>query len=200
MIFYGSKSTHLHSEQASGIKCDHCNQQTQHTFSIYGKYAYIYWIPIFPLGQKGVSECNHCKATLAPKEMNDQLKFAYQNTKANAKTPIWYWSGAAIIALFIIYGVFSSQQHKNDVANYINEPLAGDVIEFKDDNYYSTVKISTITPDSIFLIDNDFQIDKQGKTNKIDKEKNYTTDPYSISTDRFKELFEEKIFLDIKRK
>ena len=118
--------------------------------------------------------------------------------KSKSKTPLWYWYGTTLIAL-LIFGIYNNQQHKIDVVNYINEPMAGDVIEFKDENYYSTVKISSITQDSIFLIDNDFQIDKQGQISKIDKAKNYTTYPYSISADRFKELFEEKIFLDINR-
>ncbi|SDX49336.1 hypothetical protein SAMN05444411_10660 [Lutibacter oricola] len=199
MIFYGSKGKHLHSEQASGINCDHCKQQTQHTISVFGKYAYIYWIPIFPMGKKVLSECNHCKATLEPKQMNEQLKLACQNTKGNAKTPIWFWSGGFIIAALILFAVYSGKQHDKDVINYKQNPQVGDVIQFKDQSNYSTVKIANITQDSIFLIANDYEISRQSKIYKIDKAKNYTSKPYAISKDRFLKLFDEKIFLDINR-
>ncbi len=99
MIVYGSRGKHLHSEETNPIHCSHCQGQRKHTISVYGRYAHIFWIPFFPLGKKGVSECNHCKITLAPKEMNEQLKLAFQNAKKNTKTPIWFWSLLLIIVL-----------------------------------------------------------------------------------------------------
>lgn len=67
MIFYGTKGSHLKSERVSSVNCRHCEQQTSYTVSIFGRYAYLYWIPVFPLTKKGVAECDHCKITLKPK-------------------------------------------------------------------------------------------------------------------------------------
>ncbi|MCH3884741.1 hypothetical protein [Tenacibaculum aquimarinum] len=52
MIFYGTKGSHLNSERKGGIKCDNCNEITNHNISVYGKYGYLYWIPVFPMGKK----------------------------------------------------------------------------------------------------------------------------------------------------
>ena len=199
MIFYGSRGTHLHSEQVSGIKCSHCEQQTTHTISVFGKYAHIYWIPFFSIGKKGVSECNHCKITLAPKEMNEPLKLAYQNVNNNAKLPIWYWSGLGVIAMIIGLITFSGSRHKTDTITYINEPQVGDIYEYKPTEYYSLLKVSSISQDSIFVISNDYEIERQSKLYKIDKAENYTTNPYGISKEKIKELFESKEILDVNR-
>ncbi len=199
MIFYGSKGTHLHSEQVSGIKCSHCEQQTIHNISIYGRYAHVYWIPFFPLGKKGVSECNHCKITLAPKEMNEPLKLAYQNVNSNTKSPIWHWSGLGVIVILIGLIAFTGSQHKKDAINYINNPQTGDIYEYKANEYYSLLKVSSVSQDSVFVISNDYEIEKQSKLYKIDKTKNYTAEPYGISKEEIKELFESKEILDVDR-
>ena len=172
---------------------------SKHNFSIFGRYAYLYWIPIFPLTKKGVSECTNCNITLEPKEMNDQLKLAYQNANGNAKTPITYWIGTLIIASLIGFGIYSSNQHDKDVVDYIEFPKTGDVVEYKSDVFYTTFKIIEVTNDSIFVIDNNYEIESQSAINKIDIKSNYTTEPYSISRERFKELFADKTLLDINR-
>jgi len=199
MIFYGSKGVHLHTEQVSGVKCSHCEQTSSHTVSIYGKYAHIYWIPFFPLGKKGISECNHCKATFEPKEMSESLKLAHKNVKGNVKTPIWHWSGIGIIAVVIGISGFLSAQHDKDVVTYIDKPKVGDVYEFKPNEYYSLAKVTSVDQDSVYVISNDYETEKHSDLNTIDKASNYTTEPYGISRKKIKELFKSKEILDVNR-
>jgi len=199
MIFYGSKGVHLHSEQVSGVKCSHCEQTSTHTISIYGRYAYVYWIPFFPLGKKGVSECNHCKITLELKEMSESLKLAHQNVKGNAKTPIWHWSGLGLVAVIIGISGFLSAQHDKAAITYIDKPLTGDVYEFKPNEYYSLLKVTSVDQDSVYVISNDYETERQSDLDDIDKASNYTTTPYGISKERIKELFESKKILDVNR-
>jgi hypothetical protein len=199
MIFYGSKGVHLHSEQAGGIKCSNCEQHSTHTISIFGKYAHVYWIPFFSIGKKGVSECNHCKITLEPKEMSEPLRLAYKNAKGNAKSPIWHWSGIGVIAAIIGLVAFNSSQHEKDVIVYINNPQLGDVYEYKPNDFYSLLKVTSVSQDSVFVIANNYEMEMQSSLYKIDKESNYTTEPYGISKERIKELFESKEILDVDR-
>jgi len=199
MIFYGSKGTRLHSEQVNGIKCSHCEKQTTHTFSIFGRYAHLYWIPLFPMGKKGVSECNHCKITLAPKEMDEPLKLAYKNVNSNSRTPFWHWSGLGLIAILIALVSFTGNQHKKDVVTYINDLQKDDIYEFKSNEYYSLLKVASVSKDSVFVIANDYEIERQSRLYKIDKSSNYTTEPYGISRERIKELFDTKEILDVDR-
>lgn len=199
MIFYGTKGSHLHSERKSSIKCDNCNEITNHNISVYGKYGYLYWIPVFPMSKKVFSECTNCNYTQDFNGMNEKLRNASADVKRNTKTPIWYWSGLGIIGVIFVFGIFSAVQHDKDVVDYIASPLKGDVIDYKPTEYYSTLKIANVTKDSIFLIPNDYEIERKSKLYKIDKSKNYTAEPYAVSKEEFKKLFKEKVFLDIDR-
>ena len=199
MIFYGSKGVHLKSEKVSGLKCDYCEQQGPHTISVFGRYAYVYWIPIFPMGKKGVSECDNCKRTLEPKEMNDGLKMAYKNVKSNTKTPITHWVGSGLIALLIALIIYSANQHKKDVLVYIQDPKVGDIYEYKPTDYYSLLKVTEVTSDSIFLLSNKYEMERQSALYKINKDANFEGVPFSIAKSELTELYESKKILDIDR-
>ncbi|MFD0993039.1 hypothetical protein [Tenacibaculum geojense] len=200
MIFYGTKGTHLHSEKVSGIKCAHCDQQTSHNISIFGKYFYLYWIPVFPINKKGFSECNHCKATFEKKEMSEQLKMAHDNVHRNTKTPITHWIGSFIIAGLIAFIFYVSNQHQKDVVTYINQPMINDIIEYKSSgNGYSTLKITAVTNDSVYVVANSMEISRKSKIYKIDKASNYNAEKFSLSLSEYKEAFETDRFLDVNR-
>ncbi|WP_299103909.1 zinc-ribbon domain-containing protein [uncultured Tenacibaculum sp.] len=200
MIFYGTKGSHLHSERVSGIKCNHCEQQTSHTISIFGKYFYIYWIPIFPIGKKGISECNHCKATYERKEMSEQLKLAHDNVKRQTKTPFTHWVGSLLIGGLIAFGIYAANQHEKDVVNYISAPQVDDVVEYKSsESAYSTLKVTKVTNDSIFFVANSMEISRKSRIYKIDKDKNYNAERYGISLADYKKAFDDNTFLDVDR-
>ena len=201
MIFYGTKGSLIDSKRTTAIECDTCKQISPHTVSVYGKYGYLYWIPVFPMSKKVFSECNNCKATNEFSGMNEKLRRASIDIKKETKTPIWYWSGLGIIAILIAIGYYYSAQHDKDVVNYIKEPLAGDVIRFKNKNtnYYSTLKISSVTKDSIFVIQNNYETDKKSGISDIDKSKNYTTEPFGLGRNEIQEMFDKNIFYDINR-
>ena len=200
MIFYGTKGSHLHSERISGAKCNHCEQQDSHTISIFGKYFYIYWIPIFPLGKKGVSECNHCKATYERKDMSEQLKLAHDNVKRKTKTPFTHWIGSLLIGGLIAFGIYASKQHEKDVVVYINNPQVNDIIEYKSSaSAYSTLKVTKVTNDSVFFVANSMEIARQSKLYKIDKEENYNAEHFGISLINYKKAFDDNEFLDVDR-
>lgn len=200
MIFYGTKGSHLYSERVSGVKCNHCEQQESHTISIFGKYFYIYWIPIFPIGKKGISECNHCKATYERKEMSEQLKLAHDNVKRKTKTPFTHWVGSLLIGGLIAFGIYAANQHEKDVVNYISAPQVDDVVEYKSsESAYSTLKVTKVTNDSIFFVANSMEISRQSKIYKIDKDKNYNAERYGISLTDYKKSFDDNTFLDVDR-
>ncbi|MCH3884740.1 hypothetical protein [Tenacibaculum aquimarinum] len=133
--------------------------------------------------------------------MNEKLRNASTDVKRNTKTPIWYWSGLAIITLLIAFAIYSAKEHDKDVENYILNPAKGDVIEFKnkESGYYSTLRIESLSKDSIYVIQNNYETDKISGISDIDKDKNYTTETYSLGKDEIQSLFDEGIFYDINR-
>lgn len=61
MVFFGSKASKILDRQINNVNCPNCENQTSMTYSLFGEYSHIYWIPLFPLGRKNVVECNSCK-------------------------------------------------------------------------------------------------------------------------------------------
>lgn len=99
MIIYGSKAKEVASETVSD-KCQNCGAQDKIELHVFQKYAHIFWIPLFPTGKTGVSQCHHCKQVLKLKEMPASLRTSYNTIRAKGKTPAWMFSGLAIIILF----------------------------------------------------------------------------------------------------
>jgi len=60
MIILGIKSVHIKTVRSNLGICSSCLTQGSLTISVFRKYIYVCWIPILPIGRKGISECNHC--------------------------------------------------------------------------------------------------------------------------------------------
>ncbi|WP_448698980.1 hypothetical protein ACFGVR_18900 [Mucilaginibacter sp. AW1-3] len=104
MIIYGSKATHIITEQIAE-QCPHCSSANTMHMSVFQRYAHVYWIPMFGIGKTGVSQCLHCKQVLKLKEMPHALKLAYDNVVLRAKTPLFVFSGLAVIAVIVLIAI-----------------------------------------------------------------------------------------------
>jgi hypothetical protein len=104
MIIYGSKASQL-AKEAIAESCPHCQKSNNVEMYVFQRYAHVFWIPFFPIGKTGVSQCAHCKQTLKLKEMPSSLKLAYENVAAQNKTPYWTFVGVAIVAILIVIGL-----------------------------------------------------------------------------------------------
>ena len=109
MIFYGTIAKVLATEIITD-KCPNCGTQGSVEMHIAQQYAHVFWIPIFATIKKGVSQCGHCKQVLKYKEMPSNLQTDYNNLKSLAKTPIWMFSGLAILAVLIAFTIVDTKQ------------------------------------------------------------------------------------------
>lgn len=200
MIFYGTNSSRLKNGQLRGVECPNCNEQTSMNYSVFGKYFYIYWIPIFPIGKENILECNSCKRTFKLKELPQKIKDKFELEKHKG-IPFLHFSGLAIIALVIGYFSYSNAQHKEAEAEYIKAPAIGDIYSIKSESpgHFTTMKITKIEEDSIYVVFNNYEIDKRSAIDQIDKSENYTflTDVTTLENLQF--LYEEKEIFNIER-
>jgi hypothetical protein len=74
---------------------------------LFQRYAHVFWIPLFPIGKTGVSQCSHCKQILKLKEMPFALRLSYENMKSQTTTPFWVFSGSAVIAVIFVLSFFA---------------------------------------------------------------------------------------------
>lgn len=200
MVFFGSRASKLKEGRISNVKCTNCDTQTSMDYSIFGKYAHIYWIPTFPTGKKSVFECTNCKRTFKKKELTQQIKHKFE-LENKPSFPIWYFSGLAVIIGIIFIGIWISKQNDLDNEDYINAPQVGDVYSVKgnQEGYYTLAKVTKVTNDSLHLIFNDYETDKRTGVNKIDKDENYTVGRFNYSRAEILALFKDNIIYDIDR-
>lgn len=201
MIFFGSRSSLLKTGTLTNVSCPNCDNLTTMNYSIFGEYAHLYWIPLFPLARKNAVECNACKRIFKVGELPEAIIKKFRHARQGVKAPIWNYSGLAVLAFGLSYGAWAS--NANDVNNieYIKSPQTHDVysITGSEDNYYSSMKVTEVSEDSVFVLMNDYETDRRSDVNTIDKDRNYTTNSFSFSKADIEELFNDGIIFDIER-
>lgn len=182
MIIFGQRSAHLKSEVSRTAICPNCGTQGSVLFSVYRRHAHVFWIPTFPMGKVGASQCQHCKQTLKTSEMPEGLKNEYRRIKTGAKGPIWQFAGLGLFILLMVFAGFSSKRSSEQTREYIKVPAIGDVYKYKlDSKSYTTLKVTDVAGDSVFVSPNEYEINKRSRIYRIDKPENYAGYSYGIS-------------------
>ncbi|MFT5891869.1 MAG: hypothetical protein ACI9Y7_001976 [Dokdonia sp.] len=169
MIMYGTKPVHLKTVENNIVKCGNCQEQGHMSFHYSSSHFHVFWIPMFPYRRKGGSSCINCGEELKPKQMPEHVKRVYKETKRGVKLPIWQFSGLALIALIIAYSFYASSQTSNLEDQYMASPRAGDVYSYKTEGAYTTLKVAEVTSDSLFVIPNEYEVEKVMGVYKLDK-------------------------------
>jgi hypothetical protein len=202
MIVYGSRTKQLAKEHITN-KCANCGTQNSTGFYLFQKYAHVFWIPFFPTGKTAVSQCDHCKQVIKLKEMPASLKEVYEGLKTQNKTPLWTFSGLAILAVLISIGVVASQQNDARNAKLILAPQPGDIFEIKtENNQYTLYKVDDIKGDTAFLLLNEYETNKSSGLNDLKRKGDaaYSKESYSFSKPELKEMLSKGEIIDIDRK
>ena len=177
MIFYGTKGTVIKSGQIRNINCPHCNENSTFNFSVYGRYAHVYWIPFFPIKKINVVECQNCKASYDTKELpqNVKLKFETNFNISSVKTPITHFSLSILIGIGIIFAFFAGINTDKNTVDFAKNPKVGDIWHFKDrSGTYSLMRVDQVRRDSVFVTINDMIIDRKEQTGELNLEKYFT--------------------------
>jgi len=200
MIIYGSRATHLKTDKLRNVTCPNCQTKDAMTASTFGRHAHVFWIPFFPMGKVGVFECQHCHKGFKKNELGEDGKREYKNFLTDVKTPLWKYSGLALVGLFVAWGFYSDKQKEDKVAKLIESPAMYDKYTFTTEtNSYSTFKVVEVFEDSIYVNQNDYEIDRLSSIDEIDKAENYPDDIYVISNAEIKEMHAAGEIKDIER-
>jgi len=201
MIFYGSKASKIKEGKINNVKCPNCDNLTSMDYTIFGQYAHLYWIPFFPIGRKNFTECYSCKMTFKVGELPEAIKSKFKQERQGVRTPIWFYSGFGVLAIAICLIIFTIKENDKNNLEYINSPQIDDVYSMKGSQYgfYTSMKITNVTEDSIFVIMNDYETDKRTGISKINKKTNYTNQSYSLSKEDVISLFNDETIFDIDR-
>jgi len=107
MIVFGTNSKLL-TKEVIDYECPYCKNAYTTTLYIFQEYMHIFFIPFIPMEKLPATECNHCKQQLKINRMPPLLLNKFLEIKPGIKTPIWTFSGLALIIMtFIILVVIS---------------------------------------------------------------------------------------------
>lgn len=204
MIFYGTKSTAIKNGVIRNVSCPHCQTNTVMNYTVYGRYAHIYWIPFFPIGKQQILECNHCKSTYELKNLPEAIKqkFHKEQEQNPVKTPITHFTFLIIISLGIAFAFFSSLKSNSDSKEFSENPKVGDVFfETTSTGKYSTSRVTKVTKDSVFVLVNNMEIEQKSNIDQINIDSNFTTVKDSYSRKQIIDFYKDgKTIYEIQRK
>lgn len=205
MIFYGSKSSEIGKGQIRNVTCPHCESNISMTYSVFGRYAHIYWIPFFPIGKENILECNSCKSSYFLKDLSPTIKekFKQENEKSPIKSPINHFSGLFIAVIGIGIATFFSFKSDSETKEFAKNPKVGDVFYEKTlkSGWFSSARIIKVTKDSVFSLENNMETDQKSSVDEIaGKEANFTL-PWSMTKKQYLDyVIKTDTIYEIKRK
>ncbi|MES2656686.1 MAG: zinc-ribbon domain-containing protein [Bacteroidota bacterium] len=202
MIIYGTKTTPVATENIAD-SCTNCQTANSILMRVLQKYVHIFFIPFIPVGKTGATVCAHCKHALTKEEFSGSLNSRYDTLKSTAKTPIWTFSGLALLAILVVVLIVSDKQKKEKVAALIQAPQSGDVYEIKNDaKQYTLYKIQRISGDTSFILMNQYETNKLSGLKDL-KEKGdagYSEDEIPMTKADFQKMMDDGEILDVERK
>lgn len=200
MVIYGYRSATLLSKDLPQLQCAHCGEKGGMHMHIFRRHAHVFWVPLFPIGKHGVSECTACEDVRKKKEMDMDTRSEYDIAKMEAKGPIWQFSGSLIIALIAIYSVFAGKQDTKQELEYLNDPQVGDVYQYKTEGgNYSLFRIEAVDADSVVILENDYEVDGISGLSGVDLDSNYTTLYYKRGRNELAQSYSDDNIIDITR-
>ena len=200
MIIYGWKATHIKSQTAPNLTCTNCNEKGKTFFSVFSKHVHIFWIPLFPYGKTGASQCDHCQLTMEKKQMPPEYRQEYERLRSEASTPVWKYAGLIIIAAIALYLYIDSGQRSDQNKDYIANPVKNDVYRMKTDGgNFTTMKVDSVSTDSVYVLLNEYEVTKRSGIYKVDKEENYYFVALPMHKSKLQELFNNGEIYDVDR-
>ena len=198
MIIYGTRAKLLKTEFIAE-PCPNCNTQNKMQMNVFQKWAHIFWIPFFPIGKTGVSQCTHCQQVLKLKQMPPMLRMSYDNMKSQTNIPIWTFSGVGVIIVIAIAISISQQQTAKKVTQMIPSLKKNDILHIKlKDNAYTLAKVNRVNKDSVFFFANNYQTDRVTDIDNL-KDKGYATTEDTLTVADLKDMNQKEQILDIER-
>ena len=192
LLILGTKSTEIKRGNFSGTICPKCREVANFDYFVNTNYTFITLIPLFPVGKEAVVVCNNCNEIIDINDLDDTVveKLAAENN--NLKNPIWTYFGSFLLALAIAYGIYYYFQSNNETEKYVQNPTVNDVYAIKDaKGFYYTFRIDSISNDSIYATESDYQVELPYEVDEINIPENYTNNKISYSKKELENLYKE---------
>jgi hypothetical protein len=199
MIIYGQRASHLATEPVVG-PCAYCAAPNSRRVSVFGRYAHIYWIPLFSMGKTGAAECGHCRQVLQPKEMDSPLKQALEEVKQQVRVPIWHFSGVILLVAAVLWSLIAQSNNHKKTESFVQAPHKGDLYHIRTENgHYSLLKVQDVTGNSVKLLANNYEMASMREVAKLNKPENYASEPVELTRYDLNIMLTKEQILEVER-
>lgn len=172
----------LHSAKPQGFVCKKCNAESTTTLYIHCSYYHFLGLPVMPNNKTLHTECAACHAVIHRLHYEGEIRQVIERYYRQFKPPWWQYSGLVVIGLLLgLSSLYIGVLLPNKLTKeYAANPQVNDLweIDLEDSEFYTLVKIIKIEGDTLWLQDNDMQIEPQSETSKIDRDRYWTRPPY----------------------
>jgi len=172
--------------------CPNCREVSAFDYIVFSKYAHLTYIPLFPVGKDAVVICENCDETIDINDFDDTTlsKLAQENN--NLKNPVWMYFGSFALVIASIYGIYIYFNSGKKTDLYFKKPMLSDVYCLKNSKgFYYTIKIDSLTKDSVYATENDFQVNLPNEIDEINQPENYTTIKVKYSKNDLLKLYND---------
>lgn len=182
MVIYGYNSAHL-GTAAVPAACPGCGAPEALRMSVFGRYAHVYWLPLFPLGKTGGAQCSHCQLVLRPRELPPPLKSHFRALKLRSRTPTRHFAGLLLTGTVVLaiggLGLWHQAQYKRRLA----QPHIGDLYHIRAEapGYYTLLRVTAVNGNSVRLQQNNFETDEQGEIDQLNRPENYDAEAFDLT-------------------
>ncbi|MBX0288849.1 hypothetical protein K3G63_00280 [Hymenobacter sp. HSC-4F20] len=199
MIIYGYRSSHLRTEPIAG-SCPACATPDSLHASVFGRYAHIYWIPLFPIGKTGGSQCGHCQFVQQPKEMEPGLREAFSAVKHSARVPWWHFAGLLLLVIGIGWALVQNSDAQQASQQFITAPHKGDLYHVRTENgRYSLLKVQEAAGNSVKLLPNTYEMDQNSGLDELNKPENFDTVALELTRYELKLMLDKDQIVKVER-
>lgn len=155
MIFiHGKRKVRIKRHFDNIEQCLNCNS-LKLKFDIFRTYYHLFWIPIFPFGEKETRiSCNNCGAG------NGSMK-RIKHFELITRTPIYLFSGIILFAGLLITLIIGNINTQKEKARFIEEPMIGDIYKIRkkteENTYYYFLRVTEVDKDFVKVNPNKFE-------------------------------------------
>jgi hypothetical protein len=177
MVLIQVENNLLQTGQIKNVTCPNCKNRENLEYKIFGGVIRILLIPILPNKRITKVYCNSCQKEFKLNKLDDDIKqvIKYEKSKKPIAYPIWQFIGSVILITILSFGIYTGIEMNKLEKVYIREPKNNDIYKINIDGEYSTLKVSSVTKDSVLILLNKFTLNNYNGIDQININENYTT-------------------------
>ncbi len=112
LFFYGTGTTTIGRYALPGLACAQCSRPNALSVTVFSRYVHFFWVPMLPIGKRGVSHCAHCQQTLPESQMPPAYRSPVRAARQTLATPVSNYLAPGLLLLslaaLVTAGAFNS--------------------------------------------------------------------------------------------